>query len=148
MNLKPKHYEWIDFYDKVIDLTEYTFSTKAIYRRFMATPNFTAKWMNTMRAVSSEGHGRIKFFKKVRSKLAEDAQFRKYFEGETKELPSFYTDIIRRDLGIWWQWLPEGALYHDENAYLHKQKPKTDAHHVNGHAHSHNGQGQAVKVKS
>jgi len=125
MNLKPKNYEWIDFYDKVIDLTGYTFSKKAIYRRFMATPNFTAKWMNTMRAVSSEGHGRIKFFKQVRKNLKEDAKFRSYFEGESRELPTFYVDIIKRDLGIWWNWLPEGALEHDVNAYMHKQKIHT-----------------------
>lgn len=28
MNLKPKNYEWVDFYDKVIDLTQYSFSGK------------------------------------------------------------------------------------------------------------------------
>src|SRR4030095_7750694 len=37
MNVKPKNYEWIDFYDKVIGLTSYSFSRKAMYRRFMAT---------------------------------------------------------------------------------------------------------------
>ena len=37
MNLKPRNYEWPDFYNKVIDLTEYTFSVKSIYRRFNAT---------------------------------------------------------------------------------------------------------------
>jgi hypothetical protein len=127
MNLKPRNYEWVDFYDKVIDLTEYTFSKKAIYRRFMATPNFTGKWMNFMRAVSSEGFGRIRFFREVRKHLKEDAAFRKYFEGETRELPLFYRDIIRKDLGIWWTWLPEGALEHNVNAYLAKTAHKITA---------------------
>jgi hypothetical protein len=125
MNLKPKNYEWIDFYDKVIDLTEYTFSKKAIYRRFTATRDNTAKWMNFMRAVSSEGYGRLRFFRKVRKKLAEDKSFRHFFEGETKKLPSFYSNIVERDLGIWWQWLPKGALEHNANAYLHKKSPVT-----------------------
>lgn len=133
MNLKPKNYEWIDFYDKVIDLTEYTFSKRAIYRRFMATPDLTARLMNTMRAVSSEGHGRIKFFRQVRKNLIEDASFRKYFEGETTVLPAFYLNLIKKDLGIWFQWLPEGALQHDQNAYLHKQKVKPVIN--NGHVH-------------
>ncbi|HMF72108.1 MAG TPA: hypothetical protein VK616_11575, partial [Flavitalea sp.] len=61
MNLKPKNYDWVDFYDKVIDVTEYTFSRKAIYRRFMATSHTTSKWMNVMRAISNEGYGRIRF---------------------------------------------------------------------------------------
>ncbi|HMH22242.1 MAG TPA: hypothetical protein VK563_10710 [Puia sp.] len=120
MNVKPRNYEWVDFYDKVIDLTEYTFSPRAIYRRFRSTANFTSKWMNVMRAVSSEGYGRIRFFKKVRELLINDRGFRQYFEGESKALPTFYIDIIKRDLGSWWSWLPAGAVQHNPDAYLHK----------------------------
>jgi hypothetical protein len=119
----------VEFYDKVIDLTEYTFSGRAIYKRFTATSHFTARWMNFMRAVSSEGYGRIRFFKKVRHNLVNDRSFRAYFERETKQLPQFYTNIIQHDLGNWWQWLPKGALDHDENAYLRKSanEPKAKA---------------------
>ena len=120
MNMKPKNYEWIDFYDKVIDLTAYTFSKKAIYRRFAATPKFTPKWLNFMRAISSEGYGRLRFYKSIRKKLQEDKSFRDFFERETDKLPQFYIDIIQRDLGIWWQWLPAGAMEHNPNAYLQK----------------------------
>ncbi|MCU7552667.1 radical SAM protein [Chitinophagaceae bacterium LB-8] len=125
MNLKPKNYEWVDFYNKVIDLTAYTFSKKALYRRFMATPNFTSRWMNFMRAVSSEGYGRLRFYHKVRKNLIEDSAFRKYFEGETTLLPAFYRNIIQKDLGLWWQWLPQGALEHNPNAYLQKNQKLT-----------------------
>jgi hypothetical protein len=85
--------------------------------------------MNFMRAVSSEGYGRIRFFKKVRHNLVHDRSFRAYFESETKQLPQFYTNIIQKDLGQWWQWLPKGALDHDENAYLRKSasEPKVKA---------------------
>jgi hypothetical protein len=121
MNIKPKNYEWVEFYDKVIDLTAYTFSNKAIYRRFIATPNPNAKWMNFMRAVSSEGYGRLRFFRQVRKNLVENVQFRQYFEGESQQLPPFYKNIIQKDLGVWWPWLPEGAIEHDPNAYLHKK---------------------------
>jgi len=124
MNIKPKNYEWVDFYDKVIDLTSYTFSRRAMYRRFMATKDFTNKWMNFMRAISSEGHGRIKFYKQIRKNLVEDRNFRDYFEGETQQLPVFYTNIIKKQLGIWGEWLPKGAVNHDHNAYLHKSAQK------------------------
>jgi hypothetical protein len=120
MNLKPKNYEWVDFYDKVIDLTQYTFSKKAIYHRFMATPHFTSRWMNFMRAISAEGHGRINFYRKVRKMLVEDRSFREYFEGESTQLPDFYRQIIDKDLGSWGEWLPEGAIEHNSNAYLNK----------------------------
>jgi hypothetical protein len=120
MNVKPKNYEWVDFYDKVIDLTAYTFSPRAMFRRFAATRNVTPRWMNFMRAISSEGYGRLRFYRQVRKQLVEDKAFRRYFEGETTELPAFYHDIIRKDLGVWWPWLPEGALAHNHKAYLEK----------------------------
>ncbi len=135
MNLKPKNYEWVDFYDKVIDLTAYTFSKKAIFKRFTACSHFTAKWMNFMRAISSEGYGRIKFFKMVRRNLVEDRAFRAYFEGETRQLPSFYRDLIQKDLGAWWQWLPKGALEHDHNAYLQKSLQQQKVKAVAGKLH-------------
>lgn len=122
MNVKPANYEWVDFYDKVIDLTAYTFSNKAIYRRHMASPSRAAKWMNTMRAISSEGYGRLRFFKQVRHNLVHDRAFRAYFEGESQQLPDFYKRIIQQDLGAWWSWLPQGALEHNPNAYLHRKE--------------------------
>jgi len=120
MNIKPQNYEWVDFYDKVIDLTAYSFSKKAIYRRFMATRDTTSRWMNFMRAVSSEGYGRLHFYKEVRKQLISDKSFRQFFEGESQQLPVFYKHIIRNDLGLWWNWLPKGALEHNPNAYLQK----------------------------
>jgi hypothetical protein len=120
MNIKPQNYDWVDFYDKVIDLTEYTFSPKALYRRFVSTRNFTSKWMNLMRAISSEGYGRLRFYRRVRENLVNDRAFRDFFEGASQELPAFYTDIIKRDLGSWWEWLPQGAIKHNVNAYLQK----------------------------
>jgi hypothetical protein len=121
MNVKPKNYEWIDFYDKIIDLTSYTFSKKAMYNRFYAAPNFTSRWMNFMRAISSEGHGRLRFFHRIRKNLIEDKEFRKFFEGESVKIPSFYISIIKNSLGKWWDWLPQDAIEHNQNAYLEKQ---------------------------
>ena len=118
MNVRPKHYDWRTFYDHVIDLTRYTFSWRAIGRRFAATRETIPKWMNVVRAVSSEGFGRVRHYTAVRRLLDTDASFRAYFEGETTQLPSFFVDRIRRDLGPLWEYLPEGALWHDPLAYL------------------------------
>jgi hypothetical protein len=122
MNLKPRHYDWVDFYDKVIDLTQYSFSRRAMYRRLMANRNFTARWMNFMRAISQEGFGRIRFYKKVRHQLLHDRSFSDYFEGVHHNLPLFYIKILQKDLGVWWQWFPKQALEHDAYAYLHKKE--------------------------
>jgi hypothetical protein len=47
---------------------------------------------------------------------------RRFFDGETTEIPSFFVDRVRQDLGPLWELLPDGALHHDPNAYLHKMQ--------------------------
>ncbi len=124
MNVKPMHYSWPEFYDHVIDLTSYTFSWKAIKNRFRASDVRIPKWLNFVRAISSEGFGRLKYYREVRRRLDEDRPFRAYFERETTELPQFFIDRIKNDLGPMWDWLPEGAIYHDPNAYLKAEQEK------------------------
>jgi len=77
--------------------------------------------MNVVRALSTEGSGRIKYHSAVREKLDSDPTFSRYFEGASDELPQFYVDRVRNDLGSLWDELPEGALYHDPHAYLKAQ---------------------------
>jgi hypothetical protein len=123
MNIKPRNYTWPDFYEHVIDLTRYSFSHKAIYRRAAATNTFIPKWLNVIRAISTEGYGRINYYSEILRRLSEDPQFLPFFERQTVEIPQFYVDLVKKDLGSMWDWLPEGALYHDPNAYL---KSKTE----------------------
>ncbi len=120
MNVKPKNYEWIEFYDHVIDLTSYTFSWNAIGKRLSNGTRFTERWMNLVRAISSEGFGRIRYFKQIRKNLQEDRQFRDFFEGETDEVPAFYKNIVRKDLGELYAWFPERSWTYDHKAYLKK----------------------------
>ena len=75
------------------------------------------RFMNVVRAVSSEGSGRLKWYAQVRRRLDTDTEVRRYFEQETSELPEFYRRQVRRDLGPLWRWLPVRALDHDVNAY-------------------------------
>jgi hypothetical protein len=125
MNVKPKNYSWTEFYSRVVDLTQYSFSWRAVGRRFKHTRGAIPKWMNVVRAVSSEGHGRMKYYAHVREMLDTDLTVRRYFDGETDTLPTFFTDRIKRDLGPFWDHLPEGALKHDANAYLHAEQSST-----------------------
>ena len=122
MNLKPKNYEWVEFYDNVIDLTKYSFSKRAIYRRLKANRGNIPRILNMVRAISSEGKGRIEYYTTIRDHLKTDSKFRDYFEGESKELPQFYVDRVRNDLGPMWEFLPEGALEHNPYAYLESTK--------------------------
>jgi hypothetical protein len=124
MNVKPANYSWQTFYDHIIDLTRYSFSKRAIFRRFLATEGVTSRWMNVVRAVSTEGFGRAKYHREIRDRLDTDRQFPPYFEQESSVLPQFYKDIVRQDLGTLMEWLPEDALYHDPNAYLKSERVK------------------------
>jgi hypothetical protein len=118
MNVRPKNYDWKEFYDGLIDVTSYSFSWRAIARRIPATATAIPKWMNVVRAMSSEGWGRIDYHTKIRKLLDTDRSVRAYLDGETSVLPEFYHNRIRHDLGPMYQYLPEGAIYHDPTAYL------------------------------
>ncbi len=118
MNVKPLNYDWPDFYSRLIDLSEHSFRAKAIARRAAATPGWTPKWMNIVRAISSEGYGRIKYHTMMRNRLDTDKPLRAFFERETEEIPQFYADRVKQELGAYWEYLPQGALEHDQNAYL------------------------------
>jgi len=118
MNVRPKNYGWKEFYDGLIDVTSYSFSWRAIARRIPATATAIPKWMNVVRAMSSEGWGRIDYHTKIRKLIDTDRSVRAYLDGESTVLPEFYHNRIRHDLGPMYQYLPEGAIYHDPTAYL------------------------------
>jgi hypothetical protein len=122
MNVQPLHYSWRDFYDRVIDLSRYSFSTRAIVRRLLATRGWNSRWLNVVRAVSTEGFGRVRYYTGIRQRLDADPQFLPYFERRSSRLPDFYIDMVRQGLGPLWEWLPSGALHHDPHAYLKSER--------------------------
>jgi len=132
MNVRPRNYCWPEFYDNLIDLTEYSFSSRAIFRRFRATEGAIPRFMNLVRAVSSEGFGRIRYHREIRKRLETDPQFTRYFDQQTPELPAFYVNEVQRDLGQLWEWLPQGALHHDAYAYLKSERSGKPLVHVAG----------------
>jgi hypothetical protein len=116
MNVRPKNYDWLEFYDNVVDVTKYALSWPRIVRRLGENGGFTARWLSAIRALFS---GRVKYQTTIRLLLDTDVPFRRFFEGETAELPAFYENRIRKSLGPLWDQLPTGALMHNQNAYLH-----------------------------
>lgn len=118
MNVMPRNYSWPEFYDRLIDLSEYSFSYKAIARRLVANRGTIPRWMNVVRAISSEGWGRIQYHTNIRRLLDDDPDVRRFMEGESDRLPGFYARRIAGGLGALHQYLPDGALMHDPNAYL------------------------------
>ncbi len=115
MNIRPKHYAWPEFYDRVLDLTEYALSWPRLIRRFHANRGLGTKFLNIVRAAPAS---RLKWDKKIRALLDTDLTVRGFFEGEATALPQMYENRIRKNLGPLWPALPSGALHHDQNAYL------------------------------
>jgi hypothetical protein len=126
-NVRPKNYSWASLYDQVIGLRKHSFSWGAVARRFQANRTAIPRWLNVVRALSSEGAGRIRYDSTVRRLLDSDVPFRSFVEGETTTLPAFYTQQVRNDLGPFWPLLPEGALSHDPTAYLRAHQARSQA---------------------
>jgi hypothetical protein len=118
MNVRPKNYSWSSLYDRIIDLRRHSFSHRAIARRLAANKGLLTRSLNFVRAVSTEGFGRVHHDTTIRRLLDSDLSVRRFFESETLTVPAFYAERVRRDLGPLWEWLPAGALDHDPNAYL------------------------------
>ena len=118
-NIKPKNYAWDEFYDNVIDLIKHNTSRKNLFTSYRAIDAFVPRAVYVIRVL--QWFGRLKYYQEMRRRLDEDPQFRPFFEGKTTEIPQFYVGQIQKSLGSLWQWLPEGALYHDPNAYLKAQ---------------------------
>lgn len=124
MNVRPKNYDWADFYARSVEITEYALTGKRVWRRFLANGGIVPRWINLVRATSS---GRAKYQANIRDLLRTDKSVRRFFDGETAELPTYFERRIRRQLGPLWEHLPPGALMHDPYAYLKAENARASA---------------------
>jgi len=114
-NVRPKNYVWDDFYARAFDLTRYALSWPRAFRRFEASRGLAAKSLGLVRVGSSK---RVEFQAGLLHMLRTDAGVRRFHEGESTRLPTFYRARLQKSLGALWDHLPSGALMHDQNAYL------------------------------
>lgn len=117
MNVRPKNYEWLDFFILLKGLFEHTFTRKAIFKRFYNNKGLPIKLMNYFRA-NTQGERHIQYYNMVIERLKSEPDFRSFFEQETTEIPAFYREKVKKAMGPLAEWLPEGALQHDAYAYL------------------------------
>ncbi|MGZ8350938.1 MAG: hypothetical protein ACXWU2_12990, partial [Allosphingosinicella sp.] len=115
MNIRPAHYGWPEFYDRVADVTRHALGARAMWRRLAANGPGTVGLFNLFRGATT---GRPRYQAEMAQRLRTDTEMRAYFEGETGRLPGFFESRIRNDLGPLWDALPPGSLEHDPNAYL------------------------------
>lgn len=124
-NVKPKHYGWTEFYDRVIALLRHNFSFGTIARRHRAIRNAPARYINLVRGLSDEGRGRVAYLAATRKRLDDDPSLRRFFDGETTTLPRFFEETVRRDLGPLWAHIPAGALDYDPTDFSTTNEPMT-----------------------
>lgn len=118
MNIQPLHYDWAEFYELVTSVTRHALGPAAVWKRFVANTGVVPRLFNGIRGA---GTGRPKYQANMTEMLRSDPKVRAFFEGETREVPAFFIDRMRRELGPMWDVLPADVLDYDENAYLRDQ---------------------------
>jgi hypothetical protein len=105
-NVRLKHYGLRAFYDSVIGVQRHTWSARAMARRARANSRGIVKVVNAARAVT-EGRWRLGEYEKTRAWIDSDPSYLRSYLGEQREPPQRYFDVLRRQLGRYWAFLPE-----------------------------------------
>ncbi len=126
LNVTLENYDILEFYDRLIDLEAHTWSARLTAKRFFANERLLAKTLNFARALT-EGRGRLAHHRTIRRRLAEDAHFRRFAEGDEPLPPTFFFDTIRSQLGKYARWLP-GELLTPEGFVRSQEQALAIAH--------------------
>ncbi|MFC2125863.1 B12-binding domain-containing radical SAM protein [Bacteroidota bacterium] len=118
LNIIPKHYSWEEFYIRFIDLLKYSFSNKAMYRRFNANHMAAPKWITLLLSLIIGGSGKIRYLSAMMRNLRKYPDFQSFVKKETNCVPAFMIKNVKKDLGQLWEWLPDKSLSYDPNISL------------------------------
>ena len=121
LNVLPMNYSWEEFYTHFVDLLRYSFSARAMYKRFKNNPMTTAKWITLFMSFSVGGSGKINQVATTLKKLRRQPDFRSFMEKETDQIPVSMIDQVKKDLGPMWEWLPDKTLSQKPNMLLQKK---------------------------
>jgi hypothetical protein len=110
LNIVPMHYTWGDFYYHFIDLLNYSFSARSMYRRFNANKMAAPRWITLLLSLTIGGAGKIRSLSSILKNLKEEPEFQSFVRKETNRIPQFMIDTVRKDLGPLWEWLPNKYL--------------------------------------
>ncbi len=114
LNVRPKNYSFVEFYDHLIDLSQYSFSPRKIYQRFKANWHPLPKWMNLLRAALS-GKGLAGNFSQIRKRLMTDREFQVFYAGDTMKPPKYYHDQVKGAMGIFYEFIPKEVVHYLEH---------------------------------
>ena len=102
LTITTRNYEPLEFYDHLIDLN--ALRASILFQRLAAQSPSSIRFINTLRTIQARSE--LGEFRRVRSMLASDAQFRAYHMGRARDLPAFYSRLFERHLGPYAELLP------------------------------------------
>lgn len=120
LNIIPKHYSWEELYVHFIDLLKYSFSGKAMYRRFNANPMAVPKWITLLLSLTIGGSEKIRLLSGMLNDLRRKPDFQSFVNKQTNRLPAFIIGNVKKDLGPFWHWLPNKHLSYNTNVISNK----------------------------
>jgi hypothetical protein len=120
LNIVPRHYTWEEINIHFIDLLKYSFSPKAMYRRFKANHMAVPRWITLLLSLTIGGRGKIRNMSAMLEDFRRDPGFQSFVKKETDKVPASMTERVKKDLGPMWQWLPDKSLSYNPNV-LSKQ---------------------------
>lgn len=115
LNIIPRHYTWEELYVLFIDVLEYSFSNKAMYRRFNANTMIASKWITLLLSMTIGGSGKIRLLSDMLKNLRRKPDFQAFVKKETNIVPAFMIEKVKDDLGPLWHWLPNKSLSYNPN---------------------------------
>jgi hypothetical protein len=121
LNIVPRNYSWEEFYTHYIDLLKYSFSARALYRRFKANPFKGARWFTLFMSLSVGGSGKKGDAYSVLKNLRTKKDFRSFMNRETDQIPAFMVEQVKKDLGPIWEWLPDKSLSQNPKMLLESE---------------------------
>jgi len=120
LNIIPKHYTWEEIYVHFIDLLKYSFSGKAMYRRFNANHMAASKWITLLLSLTIGGLEKIRLLSGMLNDLRREPDFRTFVSKQTNRVPGFMIENVKKDLGPFWHWLPNKSLSYYPNVISNK----------------------------
>jgi hypothetical protein len=117
LNVIPGNYSWEEFYTHLIDLLKYSFSARAMYRRFRNNPMARARWLTLFLSFSVGASGKINHVAHTLENLRKNPDFRSFMEKKTDQIPGFMIEQVKKDLGPMWEWLPDKTLSYAPNRF-------------------------------
>ena len=115
LNVIPENYTWEAFNMHMIDLLKYSFSPRAIYRRFTAIHYNTSRWITLFMSLTVGGTGKIRFLSDMVKHIRKDPDFQAFLNKESPQVPQFMREKVKKDLGPLWYWLPDKSLSYNPN---------------------------------